>query len=472
MKKHTRRRLGGSRSDSRNDIGSPARSKSKTKKNEKEFLEEKTSAETINDELHFHSDEKAAPKSSARAEFMEETKAESKAEIKTHNTEVPVQVFTNLPYAKESKTRKKREKKIISESATAAAASAAAEKPKKVRKSRNKKVKEDDDEGDEGDDEGETQCEVDGRLIACKKNNKRERLLWECFKKEREISDEEISESFACEPIKIRDMVDRFEREEPSLRRTIRQIGGQGNNYDYTFMRGDKPVNIELKTNKLSTKYEKLRRVPWSGYGQLIQLFLNVKAEKYKPLFDSFDIIGMMRTWYEAIIVGEVVPKYNIEGPITHESYWKMSFNSSKDCEKLFDDESIPSGARNLFKYLHEHRDEDDTMGDLWKSFTKTWMETHRFDENFLLELIKSTLNKKDIWICTTKDDAYIIPGPKCTDAPPVFKMIKNKKVSVMVYEFTLIDGTTQAEYKVDFEFRFYWKNGGQGVHNLCLQIG
>ena len=50
--------------------------------------------------------------------------------------------------------------------------------------------------------------------------------------------------------------------------------------------------------------------------------------------------------------------------------------------------------------------------------------------------------------------------------------MIKNKKVSVMVYEFTLIDGTTQAEYKVDFEFRFYWKNGGQGIHNLCLQIG
>jgi hypothetical protein len=462
MKKHTRRRLGGSRSNSRNDIGSPARSKSKTKKNDKEFLEEGASAETIDDQLQFHSDEKAAPKSSARAELKAELKAESQPHI-----EMPAQVFTNLPYTKESKTRKKKEKKVASESTAASAA----EKPKKVRKSRNKKVKEDEEDGD-GDDEGETQCEVDGRLIACKKNNKRERLLWECFKREREISDEEISESFACEPMRIRAMVDKFDRDEPSLRETIRQIGGQGNNYDYTFMRGDKPVNIELKTNKLSTKYVKLLRVPWSGYGQLIQIFLNVKAEKYKPLFESFDINGMMRMWYETIIVAEIVPKYNIEGPITPESYWKLSFNSSKDCEKLFDDESIPSGARNLFKYLHEHRDEDDVMGDLWKSFTKTWMQNHRFDENFLLELIKSTLNKKDIWICTTKDDAYIIPGPKCTNAPPVFKMIKNKKVSVMVYEFTLIDGTTQAEYKVDFEFRFYWKNGGQGVHNLCLQIG
>ena len=84
MKKHTRRRLGGSRSDSRNEIGSPARSKSKTKKNDKEFLEEGASAETINDELQFHSDEKAAPKSYVRAEAPLRG-ATSEAEVRRMN---------------------------------------------------------------------------------------------------------------------------------------------------------------------------------------------------------------------------------------------------------------------------------------------------------------------------------------------------------------------------------------------------
>ena len=470
MKKHTRRRLGGSRSDSRNEIGSPARSKSKTKKNDKEFLEEGASAETINDELQFHSDEKAAPKSYVRAEAPlrgATSEAESKAESQLH-IEVPAQVFTKLPYTKEFKTRKKREKKVVSESS-----SAAAEKPKKVRKSRIKKTKEDEEDGDEGDDEGETQCEVDGRLIACVKNNKRERLLWECFKGEREITDAELRKSFSCQPIKVREMVDRFTLAEPLLRSSVVQIGGQGNNYDYTFMRGSQPVNIELKTNAAATKYEKLERVPWCAYGQLIQIFLNVKNEKYKPLFQSFDSEGMIRHWFDTVVMTEIVPKYGIEGPITYESYCKFLFHTTDTAKKLFTDESMPSGTVALFRYFHAHReDEDDKYrGDLWKKFTRMWMETHRFDPASLLELIKSTLNKKDIWICTTKYDAYIIPGPKCAEILPEFKEIRVKDASIMVYNLILINGTTGEEFVVEFKLRFYWKNGGQGVHNLCLQV-
>jgi hypothetical protein len=464
MKKHTRRRLGGSRSDSRNDVGSPARSKSKTKKNDKEFLEEGASAETIDDQLQFYSDEKAASKSSARAEFLEDSKAVSPA-----HKEIPavLEVMPEPPYKKLSKTRKK---PIALE---ASAASASAEKPKRVNKSRKKKEEEEEEEEDE--DDGETQCEVDGRTIACKKNNKRERLLWECFKGEREILDEEIGKSFSCEPIKIRGMVDRFTLAEPTLRSSVVQIGGQGNNYDYTFMRGSLPVNIELKTNKSSTKEAALSRVPWTGYGQLIQIFVNVKDEKYKPLFQSFDMDGMVRHWFDTVIMPEIVPKYRIEGPITYESYCKLSFNTSKKAETLFEDASLPAGTIALFKHFHENRTKADNKyrGDLWKSFTRMWMETHQFDPSLVLELIKSTLNKKDIWVCTTKLDAYVIPGPKCANALPDFKGVKhNKEASILIYQLTLIDGTTDEEYKVEFKFRFYWKNGGQGVHNLCLQIG
>lgn len=475
MKNRTRRRFGGSRSDSREAIGSrsnsrdangsPARSKSKTQKNDKEFLEDGT----IDDQLQFYSDEKAEPKSSARAELKAELKADLKAELKAElkaHTEIPtnLEVVPEPPYKKLSKTRKK---------PIALEASASAEKPKRVNKSRKKKEEEEEEEEDE--DDGETQCEVDGRTIACKKNNKRERLLWECFKGEREILDEEISKSFSCEPIKIRGMVDRFTLAEPTLRSSIVQIGGQGNNYDYTFMRGSRPVNIELKTNKSSTKEAALMRVPWTGYGQLIQIFVNVKDEKYKPLFQSFDMDGMVRHWFDTVIMTEIVPKYRIEGPITYESYCKFSFNTSKKAETLFEDASLPAGTIALFKHFHNNRTKADNKyrGDLWKGFTRMWMETHQFDPSLVLELIKSTLNKKDIWVCTTKQDAYVIPGPKCANAPPDFKGVKhNKETSILIYELTLIDGTTGEEYKVEFKFRFYWKNGGQGVHNLCLQIG
>ena len=471
--------------------GSPPRSKSKTQKNDKEFLEERTmssalvapstgaSAKTIDDQSQIYSDEKAAPKSSARAEFIEESPANFVMPEPPANFVMPkppanfvmpeppanLQVVAEIPHIKASKTRKKREKKVVLE--------ASAEKPKKVRKSRIKKAKEEGDAGDEGDDEGETQCEVDGRLIACVKNNKRERLLWECFKGEREITDADLRKSFSCQPIKVREMVDRFTLAEPLLRSSVVQIGGQGNNYDYTFMRGSQPVNIELKTNAAATKYEKLERVPWCAYGQLIQIFLNVKNEKYKPLFQSFDSEGMIRHWFDTVVMTEIVPKYGIEGPITYESYCKFLFHTTDTAKKLFTDESMPSGTVALFRYFHAHReDEDDTYrGDLWKRFTRMWMETHRFDPASLLELIKSTLNKKDIWICTTKRDAYIIPGPKCAEILPEFKEIRVKDASIMVYNLILINGTTGEEFVVEFKLRFYWKNGGQGVHNLCLQV-
>lgn len=328
---------------------------------------------------------------------------------------------------------------------------------------------EDDDEEEDEDDEGE--CELDGRLDACKKNNKRERLLWECFKG-MPVTDEALRKSFACRPDQVKAMVTRLISVHLSLRETVVQIGGQGNNYDYTFQESGNSVNIELKTNKTSSSHESLLKIPWAGYGQLLQLFLNVKDPKYGNLFRSFDTEGMIRHWFDTVIIGEIVPKYGIQGLITYDSYYTMLFKSAKAAAKKYNDASLSIGTRALFKYFHEHRTKEDNAyrATLWKRFSKAWMETHRFDDALALELLQATLNKKHIWICTTKNDAYIIEGPKC--AGMKYKGLKaGKDATVMVYETTLVKPSTGVQYSVDIKFRFYWKNGGQGVHNLCLQI-
>jgi hypothetical protein len=180
----------------------------------------------------------------------------------------------------------------------------------------------------------------------------------------------------------------------------------------------------------------------------------------------------MIKHWFDNVIINEIVPKYSIEGPITYNSYYTMLFKTAKAASKKYNNATLPAGTRALFKYFHEHRTKDDNnyRASLWKRFSKAWMETHRFDDALVLELIQATLNKKDIWICTTKNDAYIIEGPKCTEI--TFKELKTgTDTTVLVYEATLVKPSTGLVYNVDIKFRFYWKNGGQGVHNLCLQI-
>jgi hypothetical protein len=324
-------------------------------------------------------------------------------------------------------------------------------------------------EDEEEDDEGE--CELDGRLDACKKNNNRERLLWECFKG-MPVTHEALRKSFACRPDQVKAMVTKLISEHPSLRESVIQIGGQGKNYDYTFQESGNSVNIELKTNKASSSHESLIKVPWSGYGQLLQLFLNVKDPKYSPLFKSFDTEGMIRNWFDNVIIREIAPKYGIEGQITFESYYTMLFKSAKTAAKKYNDASLSIGTRALFKYFHEHRTKEDNAyrATLWKRFSKGWMDTHKFNDALVLELLQATLNKKHIWICTTKNDAYIIEGPRCVALS--FKALKTgKDATVLVYNTTLTTPSTGISYSVEVKFRFYWKNGGQGVHNLCLQI-
>ena len=329
----------------------------------------------------------------------------------------------------------------------------------------------DDEEDEDEDEDEEAECETDGRLDACVKNNKREKLLWQCFK-DQPVTDEDLRKSFACEPAKIKEMVATLQSKYSEFKDSVVQVGGRSNNYDYTFEDGSNKLNIELKTNKISTKHEVLIKVPWSGYGQLLQLFLNVKDPKYINLFKSFDTEGMIKEWFDTVIMTEIVPKYGIEGEITYESYYTMLFKTAKGAAKKYDDTSLSVGTRSLFKYFHEHRTktDNDYRAGLWKKFSKKWMETHRFDDALALELIDATLNKKHLWICTTKSDAYIIEGPKCTALK--YKALKTgKDATVILYDATLTKPSTGETYNVHIKFRFYWKNGGQGVHNLCLQI-
>lgn len=318
-------------------------------------------------------------------------------------------------------------------------------------------------------DGGETMCEIDGRLTACKENTKREITFYNILKG-LAVSDELINKSFACKPSQVREVVSLLTQKYPTLPTTIQHIGGQSKNYDYTF---NNDTNIELKTNKSSTSKIALEKVPWSGYGQLIQLFLNVKDPQYKPLLDSFDTSGMIRSWFDTIVVPVISVKYNITDPIDFESYYTLLFKTAASAAKLYEDNTLSLGARKLFQYFHTHRTktDNDYRAKLWKVFSKNWMETHRFTDAHVNTLIQNTLQKKHIWICTTKHDAYMIEGPTC--ATTSFKEVKaGTDTSVLVYTAILKKPSLPSEsYSVDIKFRLYWKNGGQGVHNLCLQI-
>lgn len=336
-------------------------------------------------------------------------------------------------------------------------------KPKTKGKTMRRKTKKEDDD--------ESTCEIDGRLDACEKNTKREHLLWKCLKGT-PVEDTDLDNSFACGSAKVRTMVASLVAKYSELPTSIVQIGGQGNNYDYTFHQAGTSYNIELKTNKLASKHDVLKKVPWSAYGQLLQIFLNVKDVKYKPLFESFDTEGMIRAWFDTVVLTTIVPKYGIEGEIRYDSYYTLLFKTAAAAAKQYDNESLSIGARNLFRYFHEHRTKEDNAyrANLWKKFCKTWMDGHVFDAAHATSLLQATLNKKHIWICTTSNDAYIIEGPKCESM--TFERIKTgKDASVLVYKTKLLTPSTGVKYDVDMEFRFYWKNGGQGVHNLCLQI-
>ena len=179
----------------------------------------------------------------------------------------------------------------------------------------------------------------------------------------------------------------------------------------------------------------------------------------------------MIRNWFDTVIMTEIVPKYGIQGEITFDSYYTLLFKSAAEAAKKYNDETLSIGTRALFKYFHEHRTAEDNAyrATLWKKFSKAWMETHRFNDSLVLELLQEKLSKKNIWICTTKNDAYIIEGPECTALS--YKGLKTgRDATVIVFNATLKTKSNGLN-SADINFRFTWRNGGQGVHNPSLQI-
>lgn len=312
------------------------------------------------------------------------------------------------------------------------------------------------------------ESKVDGRTIATKTNDKREDVLLKCLKG-MSVEDSTLNDCFTCGASKIRAMVASFITKYPEAPATIQRGGGRNKNYDYTFRNAGRMYNIELKTKQSCSEGEedKLAVVPWSGYGQLIQIFLNVKDAKYKALFDSFDTEGMIRAWFDTYIMPEIVVKHGIAGPIDYDHFYKLLFKKRT---------SVPSSssAHKIFEVLYNIQKSYTEKTDLaiaWKQFCKMWMEDgHRFNDGLVAKLVQDTLDKKHIWICTTGEGAYVIEGPKCISMR--FKELRTGiDTTVLVYNTVLVCAATNAEYTIEMKFRFYWKNGGQGVHNVCLQI-
>jgi hypothetical protein len=320
--------------------------------------------------------------------------------------------------------------------------------------------------------EPDSEDEGDARLTATSKNTPREKALLELMKGNN-ISDEDLLKLISCCPKKIRTVVSEIQERFPELSKSIVPKGGRGNNNDFSFNDTNVSKTLELKTTESTISLDDITKRPWGVGVQLVQIYIDSSNEDYIPLIKSYKAEEMFKEWYETVVKRELIPTFNIQGEISYEGYCKMAYTKSTEkASKLYEKASISLGARNLYKYLHTHRSNDDNkyLSSLWKDFSNKWMETHRFDENLLLTVFQSILRKKDIFICITKEDAYMIDTPSCHSLK--FKEIKmGDDTKVMIYEAELEKATSKELYKMDIEVRFTWKNGGQGVHGLCFKV-
>jgi hypothetical protein len=235
----------------------------------------------------------------------------------------------------------------------------------------------------------------------------------------------------------------------------------------------DSILNIELKTSGKKINREKLEYSPWKSYGQLIQIFLNNIS--YKPLLDSFGAETMLQAWYDNVILTHFVERYGIEGNHNYEHYKILLFKSST-CAEIYiakNKSVLASGTVSLFEHLHSIRTKEELSWRQkhWATFEEKWFETHNINSELFIKFITYILSKKNLWLCTSVDKAYIIEGPQCIGGR-LKELKKKNKATVMI--FTLIlnkPSSPTIQIAVDVELRIYWKNGGPGSHNLCLRI-
>ena len=333
---------------------------------------------------------------------------------------------------------------------------------------------------EECDEEEEGTC--DGRITATKDNDIREKLLFRYFKG-KSVTDEELAASFACAPVHIRSLVTSLKETYPTFEATVKHKGGQDKNYDYMFRdSAGAEHKIELKSTKTVINKEELELVPWKKACQLIQVYVDVKDEKYKGLFDSFDIRGLWRSWFDTVVGPKFMVDYGITEPIDFPSYYRLATLKSEEKAKpyiqkvladkrLFEKEGMTVGAIKLFQHFYGNRSETDKTyrENLWHEFTSKWMSSHRFSDESVFKLVKETLGKKTSWINIGSNGAYLIQGPTCERA--LLREIKKEtKATKLLYDCMMVR-PPYLSYPITIKINLYWKNGRQGVHGLSIQL-
>jgi len=325
------------------------------------------------------------------------------------------------------------------------------------------------------------ECVEDDEMCARATTDIQEEILYKLFKGEA-VPDSDISAYFKCGSAKIHKCVTSLQGTYPSLKDSIKKMGGQGN-FDFYFQIDDETKRIELKTGKSTATLEKLTKKPWSPYGQFFQGFL--KESKDYGESKRADIINfakpLIKQWYEVVIVGDLMKRYKITDPIDFASYYYLMFQSSSTAAKQYNNPKLALGARKLFKLFHEsgicgkgkkvkNPGEKMYISRLWKEFANAFIKANKLTDAQMLSIINSSLSQKDIWFCTTKTNAFIIEGPRCLSVK--FKNItEGNDVITMIYEAELKKPSEAESYIVNIEFRLTWRNCSQGIHNLAFQI-
>lgn len=300
-----------------------------------------------------------------------------------------------------------------------------------------------------------------------------------------EVDDTHIKKYFTCGSSEIRAVVLKLQTMYPTLKDTIKLKGGQAN-FDFYFTdESGITRRIELKTTtKKGLPLSTLQKKPWASYGQFFQAFL-----KETTVCDESKCVNIIRfakpliqKWYEDVIVGVLMDRYGIDKTsINFESYYYLMFKSIAEAKKQFNNDKLAKGARDLFKTFESlgicgkkdkvtNPSEKKFISDLWKEFANTWMRDNRISNEHMLDIINSSLSQKDIWICTTKANAYIFEGPICLNITFNKKTADNEVVT-LVYNAELKKPSEAESYIVDIEFRLNWKNCSQGVHNLAFKL-
>jgi hypothetical protein len=248
---------------------------------------------------------------------------------------------------------------------------------------------------------------------------------------------------------------------------TVERKGGLGAHWDFTATTKDATQHrIELKcSDKKLTKKElaALPTQPWLIAVQFLQGQLKSSVGR-RFLSDCGD--EMMVVWFSERITAFCK---------THASSLPAEVAAMTEAEYMTAMYDINAKAKSnktpgyaFINALRESSSLSAAIKDEWKSFQDTYLTTHHPKAEDILAVAKEIIEVKDWWICTTKEDVFLIEGLNVEAVS--FKESKYLKDSrVLMYEMTVRpkSAATAAATKVPLELRFHWKNGGQGVQNI-----